>query len=131
MRFVGGRRCEAPFAGLYFLLMKRHPPQKTKQTLYRYEPLKDPELKSKIEALAFKVSFPLTHVFVVDGSRRSAHSNAYFYGFSFFKNMRIVLFDTLLTQVRIRCTCGGAFIATILKKLMTNRPTTTHTHTHR
>lgn len=33
----------------------------------------------------------------MDGSRRSAHSNAYFYGF--FKNKRIVLFDTLLTQV--------------------------------
>lgn len=63
----------------------------------RYEPLKDPELKAKIEALASKVNFPLTKVFVVDGSRRSAHSNAYFYGF--FKNKRIVLFDTLLTQV--------------------------------
>lgn len=63
----------------------------------RYEPLKDPELKAKIEALASKVDFPLTKVFVVDGSRRSAHSNAYFYGF--YKNKRIVLFDTLLTQV--------------------------------
>jgi hypothetical protein len=72
-------------------------PIKTKHN-NRYEPLKDPELKEKIEALASKVSFPLTKVFVVDGSRRSAHSNAYFYGF--FKNKRIVLFDTLLTQVR-------------------------------
>lgn len=67
----------------------------------RYEPLKDPELKSKIDALASRVSFPLTHVYVMDGSRRSAHSNAFFYGF--FKNKRIVLFDTLLTQVRVGC----------------------------
>lgn len=63
----------------------------------RYEPLKDPELKAQIETLASKVYFPLTKIFVVDGSRRSAHSNAYMYGF--FKNKRIVLFDTLLTQV--------------------------------
>jgi len=64
----------------------------------KYEPLpEDSELKSQIDALASRVKFPLTKVFVVDGSRRSAHSNAYFYGF--FKNKRIVLFDTLLTQV--------------------------------
>jgi STE24 endopeptidase len=44
------------------------------------------------------VSFPLTKIFIVDGSRRSAHSNAYFYGM--FKNKRIVLFDTLIKQVR-------------------------------
>jgi STE24 endopeptidase len=40
----------------------------------------------------------LTKIFIVDGSRRSAHSNAYFYGM--FKNKRIVLFDTLIKQVR-------------------------------
>lgn len=75
-------------------LTKTH---QTKPNANRYEPLKDPELKAKIEALASKVKFPLTKVFVVDGSRRSAHSNAYMYGFH--KNKRIVLFDTLLTQV--------------------------------
>jgi len=64
----------------------------------KYEPLaEESELKPQIDALASRVKFPLTKVFVVDGSRRSAHSNAYFYGF--FKNKRIVLFDTLLTQV--------------------------------
>lgn len=64
----------------------------------KYEPLpEESELKPRIDALASRVKFPLTKVFVVDGSRRSAHSNAYFYGF--FKNKRIVLFDTLLTQV--------------------------------
>lgn len=40
----------------------------------------DGELKSAIEALAARVNFPLTKLFVVDGSKRSAHSNAYFYG---------------------------------------------------
>jgi len=49
--------------------------------------------------LAKSVSFPLTNIFSVDGSRRSAHSNAYFYGF--FKNKRIVLYDTLLKQVEL------------------------------
>ena len=50
-----------------------------------------------IEALAGSLKFPLTKLYVVDGSTRSAHSNAYMYGF--FKNKRIVLYDTLLNQV--------------------------------
>jgi STE24 endopeptidase len=45
------------------------------------------------------VQFPLTQIYEVDGSKRSAHSNAYFFGF--FKNKRIVLYDTLLEQVDI------------------------------
>ena len=43
------------------------------------------------------MKFPLTEIYLVDGSKRSAHSNAYFYGL--FKNKRIVLFDTLIKQV--------------------------------
>lgn len=64
----------------------------------KFQPLDDPDLRAKIEALASKVKFPLTKIFVVDGSRRSAHSNAYMYGFG--KDKRIVIFDTLLKQVR-------------------------------
>ena len=60
----------------------------------KYEPLPDGELKSKIEELAASINFPLTRLYVVEGSKRSAHSNAYFYGF--FNNKRIVLYDTLL-----------------------------------
>merc|ERR1712039_473070 len=45
-------------------------------------------------ALAAEVNFPLTKLFQIDGSKRSAHSNAYFFGF--WKYKRIVLFDTLL-----------------------------------
>ncbi|KAG0330030.1 hypothetical protein BG004_002190, partial [Podila humilis] len=57
-------------------------------------PLPEGELRTMIEALASRIRFPLTKLFVVDGSKRSGHSNAYFYGF--FKNKRIVLFDTLM-----------------------------------
>ncbi|XP_048831322.1 CAAX prenyl protease 1 homolog [Brienomyrus brachyistius] len=60
----------------------------------KFTPLPDGELKKEIESLAQSISFPLTKVYVVEGSKRSSHSNAYFYGF--FKNKRIVLFDTLL-----------------------------------
>jgi STE24 endopeptidase len=44
--------------------------------------------------LAEKIKFPLAKIYVVEGSARSAHSNAYFYGF--FKAKRIVLYDTLI-----------------------------------
>jgi len=62
----------------------------------KFEPLKDEDLKKKIDELAASLKFPLTKLFEVDGSKRSAHSNAYFFGF--WKNKRIVLFDTLLKQ---------------------------------
>ncbi|KAG0363146.1 hypothetical protein BG005_002660 [Podila minutissima] len=58
------------------------------------EPLAEGELRTMIEALASRLHFPLTKLYVIDGSKRSGHSNAYFYGF--FKNKRIVLFDTLM-----------------------------------
>mmetsp|Transcript_11412 Transcript_11412/g.16832 ORF Transcript_11412/g.16832 Transcript_11412/m.16832 type:complete len:513 (-) Transcript_11412:263-1801(-) len=64
----------------------------------KYEPLGEGSLKTKIEALASSVKFPLTKLYTVDGSKRSAHSNAYMYGF--FKNKRIVLYDTLIKQVK-------------------------------
>uniref|UniRef100_A0A8C3IR50 CAAX prenyl protease n=1 Tax=Chrysemys picta bellii TaxID=8478 RepID=A0A8C3IR50_CHRPI len=60
----------------------------------KFIPLPEGELKQAIEMMAKSIDFPLTKVYVVEGSKRSSHSNAYFYGF--FKNKRIVLFDTLL-----------------------------------
>jgi len=60
----------------------------------KFETLKDDELRGKIEALADKHQFPLTKLFQIDGSTRSSHSNAYFFGF--WKYKRIVLYDTLL-----------------------------------
>ncbi|XP_064617777.1 CAAX prenyl protease 1 homolog [Liolophura sinensis] len=60
----------------------------------RFTPLPDGELRTEIEKMAASIDFPLKKLYVVEGSKRSSHSNAYFYGF--FKNKRIVLFDTLL-----------------------------------
>jgi len=62
----------------------------------KYTPMPDGQLKTEIEKLAASIDFPLYKLFVVEGSKRSSHSNAYFYGFYKFK--RIVLFDTLLEE---------------------------------
>ena len=64
----------------------------------KYEPLPDGILKEKIFALAARLKYPLTKLFVMDGSKRSSHSNAFMFGFG--NNKRIVLFDTLITQVK-------------------------------
>ncbi|XP_041353885.1 CAAX prenyl protease 1 homolog [Gigantopelta aegis] len=60
----------------------------------KFTPLPDGDLRQEIEKLSASINFPLKKLYVVEGSKRSSHSNAYFYGF--FKNKRIVLFDTLL-----------------------------------
>lgn len=60
----------------------------------KFTPLSEGELRTNIETLAASINFPLTKIYVVEGSKRSSHSNAYFYGF--YKNKRIVLFDTLI-----------------------------------
>lgn len=65
----------------------------------KYTPLEQGELRNRIESLAQKVNYPLKKLYVVDGSTRSGHSNAYLYGF--FNNKRIVLYDTLLKQVSL------------------------------
>ncbi|GAY51451.1 hypothetical protein CUMW_134310, partial [Citrus unshiu] len=64
----------------------------------KFTPLPEGELREKIEKLASSLKFPLKKLFVVDGSTRSSHSNAYMYGF--FKNKRIVLYDTLIQQCK-------------------------------
>lgn len=63
----------------------------------KFEPLKDEALKSRIEALMQRCGFAAKGLFVMDGSRRSAHGNAYFTGFGAAK--RIVFFDTLLARL--------------------------------
>jgi len=62
----------------------------------RFDPLEDNALKKDIEELATSVKFPLHKIEMVDGSKRSNHSNAFFYGFG--KIKKIVLFDSLLEQ---------------------------------
>lgn len=66
----------------------------------KFIPLADGELKESILALARKIRFKLSGIFTIDGSRRSAHSNAYFAGMG--RMRRIVLFDTLTTQMTNR-----------------------------
>lgn len=60
----------------------------------KFEPMEDGELKDAIYAMAKDCEFPLTEITVMDGSRRSAKSNAFFMGFG--KNKKIALYDTLV-----------------------------------
>ena len=63
----------------------------------KFEPLEDGELRELLSALLNRCGFQSNGMFVMDGSKRSSHGNAYFTGFG--KNKRIVFFDTLLTQL--------------------------------
>jgi STE24 endopeptidase len=60
----------------------------------KFTPLADTELKQKIDKLLLNNGFSSNGVFIMDGSKRSSHGNAYFTGMG--KNKRIVFFDTLL-----------------------------------
>ena len=63
----------------------------------KFLPLEDAQLKARIEALLAKCGFHAGGLFVMDGSKRSSHGNAYFSGFG--KTKRIVFFDTLLKNL--------------------------------
>ena len=62
----------------------------------KFTPLEEGELRSAIEKYTTKVNFPLARIDIMDGSKRSAHSNAYFTGFG--KSRRIAIFDTLVEK---------------------------------
>ena len=63
----------------------------------QFSPLEDESLKTRVNALMQRCGFQSKGFFVMDGSRRSAHANAYFTGFGASK--RVVFFDTLLAQL--------------------------------
>jgi STE24 endopeptidase len=63
----------------------------------KFTPLQDGDLKRELEALAQKCGFAAQGIYVMDGSRRSAHSNALFMGLG--KARRIAIFDTLMAQL--------------------------------
>ncbi|HEX7454755.1 MAG TPA: M48 family metallopeptidase [Gallionella sp.] len=65
----------------------------------KFSPLQDEAMKTRIEALLARCGFTTSGLFVMDGSKRSAHGNAYFTGFG--KTKRIVFFDTLLERLSI------------------------------
>lgn len=63
----------------------------------KFEPLADESLKARVTSLMQRCGFAAKGLFVMDGSRRSAHANAYFTGFGASK--RVVFYDTLLKQL--------------------------------
>lgn len=63
----------------------------------KFEPLADEGLKARVTRLMERCGFAAKGLFVMDGSRRSAHANAYFTGFG--NSKRVVFFDTLLKQL--------------------------------
>ena len=63
----------------------------------KFEPLQDESLKQRIQSLMNRCGFAAKGLFVMDGSKRSAHANAYFTGFGAVK--RVVFFDTLLGKL--------------------------------
>jgi len=65
----------------------------------KFAPMQDGEMKTRIENLIARCGFTSKGLFVMDGSKRSSHGNAYFTGFG--KSKRIVFFDTLLSRLEI------------------------------
>lgn len=70
----------------------------------KFEPMEDGELKEEINAVAKKCEFPLTEIHIMDGSKRSTKSNAFFTGFG--KNKKIALFDTLIEKHSVKGLVG-------------------------
>ena len=76
----------------------------------KFTPLADDELKARIENLLTRCGFASSGLFVMDGSKRSNHGNAYFTGLG--KSKRIVFFDTLLSRLQ-----GGEIEAVLAHEL--------------
>ena len=76
----------------------------------KFTPLADAELKARIENLLSRCGFAASGLFVMDGSKRSNHGNAYFTGLG--RNKRIVFFDTLLSRLQ-----GGEIEAVLAHEL--------------
>ncbi|MEX8497394.1 M48 family metallopeptidase [Leptothrix ochracea] len=87
------------FAALaaFVLLMQGLYPTVIAPLFNKFTPLDDPELKRRVEGLMQRCGFRAQGFYVMDGSRRSAHANAYFTGFGPVK--RVVFFDTLLKRL--------------------------------
>tara|TARA_R110000868_G_scaffold259361_11_gene517475 strand:- start:12329 stop:13561 length:1233 start_codon:yes stop_codon:yes gene_type:complete len=79
---------------VFTLLMQYIAPTWIMPLFNKFTPLEDGELRTAIEEYTEKVKFPLQGLFVIDGSKRSSKSNAFFTGFG--KNKRIALYDTLI-----------------------------------
>jgi len=82
---------------LFSLIMMWAYPKFIAPIFNKFQPLEQGEVLSRITKLLERTGFNSQGVFVMDGSRRSSHGNAYFTGFG--KNKRIVFFDTLLKHL--------------------------------
>ncbi len=82
--------------GLYMLAAQYIAPTWIMPLFNKFTLLEEGKLKEALFSYARSIDFPLKNVFVMDGSKRSVKSNAFFTGFG--KNKRIVLFDTLIKQ---------------------------------
>jgi len=87
----------AVWSGFQLLMMVLYP-SVIAPMFNKFTPLEDAALKQRIEGLMARVGFASKGLFVMDGSKRSAHGNAYFSGFG--ANKRIVFFDTLLARLQ-------------------------------
>ena len=81
---------------LFTLIMQYVAPTWIMPLFNKFTPLEEGELRSAIETYTEKVDFPLQGLFVIDGSKRSSKSNAFFTGFG--KNKRVALYDTLINN---------------------------------
>lgn len=81
---------------VFMLVMQFIAPTWIMPLFNKFEPLPDGELKTAILKYARSVNYPLKGLFIMDGSKRSEKSNAFFTGFG--KNKRIALFDTLIER---------------------------------
>ena len=84
------------FISSFSLLMAYLAPAFILPLFNKVEPMEDGELKESINKMSEKCEFPLTELSVMDGSKRSKKSNAFFTGFG--KNKKIALFDTLIAN---------------------------------
>lgn len=85
------------FSGFQLLMLVLYPTV-IAPLFNKFTPLDDDSLRARIENLMQRVGFASKGLFVMDGSKRSAHGNAYFSGFGAAK--RIVFFDTLLSRLQ-------------------------------
>jgi STE24 endopeptidase len=81
---------------LYSLVVQFVAPTWIMPLFNKFNPLDEGELKEAILSYAQSINFPLKNIYLMDGSRRSSKSNAFFTGFG--KHKRIVLFDTLIKK---------------------------------
>ncbi len=83
-------------ATVYMLVVQYVAPTWILPLFNKFDPLEEGPLKIAILSYARSIQFPLKNVYVMDGSKRSTKSNAFFTGFG--RHRRIVLFDTLIKQ---------------------------------